>query len=72
MDSTRRIVLPTGNPGDKFDVRSLEDGRIILVPVGEATQPNRLNRAQCLRAIKDSPLHLRMDWETLRAMTREP
>ncbi len=72
MDNTRRIVLPVGNPGDRFDVRSLKDGRIVLVPMEGATQPNRLSRSQCLQAIDESPLHLRMDWETLRAMTREP
>ncbi len=71
IDSDRRIVLPTGNPGDRFDVRRLEDGSIVLVPVLFSAKQTRWTRARCLREIDQSPLRPRMDWEALRVLTRD-
>ncbi len=71
IDSERRIVLPTGNPGDKFDVRRLEDGSIVLMPVLFSAKQTRWTRSRCIQEIDQSPLLPRMDWETLRAVTRD-
>ena len=41
--------------------------------VVERPEPKaRLTRAQCLRAIASRPLCAKMDWKTLRGLTREP
>jgi hypothetical protein len=71
-DSKKRVVLPTARPGDVFDVQRQGEGLFVLVRLARPELKTRLTRAQCLRAIAKAPLHPKMDWETLRAMTREP
>lgn len=70
-DSKKRIVLPTAKPGDVFDVQCQGDGQFMLVRLARPEPKARLTRAQCMRAIGRAPLHLKMDWETLKQMTRE-
>ena len=71
-DSKRRIVLPTAKPGDVFDVQRQDEGHIMLVRL-TCPEPNtRMTQAQCLRAIASLPLRPKMNWETLRGLTREP
>ena len=71
-DSKKRIVLPTARPGDVFDVQRVGEGQFMLVRLA-CPEPNpRLTRAQCLHAIGAAPLHPKMDWETLKELTREP
>jgi len=71
-DSKKRIVLPAASPGDMFDIQDHGDGRITLVRLVRPRPQARLTRTQCLRAIAAAPLHPKMDWETLRKLTREP
>ena len=71
-DSKKRVVLPGAKPGDVFDVQRNGDGRFLLVRLERPAPAPRMSRAQCLRAIAAAPLDLKMDWETLRALTREP
>jgi hypothetical protein len=71
-DSKKRIVLPTARPGDVFEVQDHGDGRFTLVRLVCPEPKARLTREQCLKAIAASPLHPKMDWATLRRLTREP
>ena len=71
-DSKKRIVLPTARPGDVFDIQGQCEGHFMLVRLARPEPKARLNRAQCLRAIDAAPLHPKMDWETLRGLTRAP
>ncbi|MEK7993203.1 MAG: hypothetical protein AAB403_05300 [Planctomycetota bacterium] len=71
-DTKKRIVLPTARPGDVFDIQRFGESQFMLVRLARPEPKARLTRAQCLRAMASSPLRLRMDWATLRGMTREP
>jgi len=71
-DSKKRIVLPSASPGDVFDVQRFGEGQFMLVRLERPEPKVRLTKTQCLRAIGAAPLHPKMDWETLRGMTREP
>jgi len=71
-DSKKRIVLPVARPGDVFDIQRQGDGQFVLLRLTRPESEARLTRAQCLRAIDVAPLHPKMDWETLRELTREP
>ena len=71
-DSKKRIVLPAASPGDVFDIQNHGDGRFTLVRLARPEPKARLTRTQCLQAIAAAPLHPKMDWATLRRLTREP
>ena len=71
-DSKKRIVLPTARPGDVFDVQRQGEGSFVLVRLARPEPQARLTRAQCLRAIGAAPLRPKLDWATLRRLTREP
>ncbi|MCX7016440.1 MAG: hypothetical protein NTW86_28435 [Candidatus Sumerlaeota bacterium] len=72
VDSKKRVVLPAAKPGDVFDVQRQGEGRFLLVRLERPAPAARMTRAQCLRAIAANPLRPTMDWETLKALTREP
>lgn len=72
VDSKKRIVLPSASPGDVFDIQRESDGRFIVVRLVRPEPETRLTRAQCLRAIEAAPLLPKVDWATLRQLTREP
>ena len=71
-DSKKRVVLPTARPGDVFDIQRFGESQFMLVRLERPEPKARLTRAQCLRAIAGAPLHPKMDWNTLKGMTREP
>ncbi|MBI4024714.1 MAG: hypothetical protein HY360_07005 [Verrucomicrobia bacterium] len=71
-DSKKRIVLSTAKPGDVFDVHRQGSGQFLLVRLARPEPGARMNRTQCLRAISAAPLHPKMGWEMLKALTREP
>jgi hypothetical protein len=71
-DTKKRIVLPTAAPGDVFDIQRFGESRFVLVRLARPRPKTRLTRAQCLRAIANRPLRPKMDWDTLRGLTREP
>lgn len=71
-DNKRRVVLPAAKPGDVFDVQRQGTGHFLLVRLARPEPDPQLTRAQCLRAIGAAPLKPKMDWQTLRAFTREP
>ena len=72
VDSKKRIVLPAARPGDVFDIQHHGEGRFTLQRLERPEPKARLTRAQCLQAIAAAPLHPKMDWATLRGLTRKP
>ena len=72
VDTKKRIVLPSGNPGDVFDVQQQGEGRYLLVRLEKPDRQDRLNKAACLEAMKEAPLRPTMSWDELKALTREP
>ena len=71
-DTKRRVVIPTAHPGDIFDIQSQGEGRLLLVRLQVPPAPPKKSRAECLAAIARNPLRLRLSWEELRRLTREP
>ena len=72
VDSKKRVVLKTAKPGDVFDVQSRGEKLFLLVRLERPEPARRMSKTQCLRAIANAPLHQKMSWEALRALTREP
>jgi hypothetical protein len=71
-DAKRRIVLPHAKPGDVFEVRTLEEGRVLLVRLEPSASAPRMSRSRSLAAMTAAPLEPKLRWEELRAITREP
>lgn len=71
LDSKKRLVLPEGKPGDWMVVEEAEAGTYILKRM-EVPRTRRRSAAATRKAVTKSPLEMRMDWEELRKLTREP
>jgi len=71
-DAKKRVVISQAHPGDVFDVRKQGEGRFLLVRLEKPKPLSRRSRSACLKAIAGNPLRLRMPWEELRRLTREP
>ena len=71
LDSKKRLVLPDGKPGDWMVVEEAEAGTYILKRM-EIPKPRRKSVAATRSAVTKAPLRMRMDWEELRKLTREP
>lgn len=72
LDAKKRIVLPSGKPGDIFDIQQQDDGRYLLVRLEKPLRSDRISKAACLEAMRETPLRPTMTWEELRGLTREP
>ena len=72
VDTKKRIVLPTGRPGEVFDIQQQAEGRFLLVRLEKPDRAERMSRRACMEAMRKSPLRPTMTWEKLRKMTREP
>jgi len=72
VDTKKRIVLPSGSPGDVFDIQQQGEGRYLLVRLEKPERPDRLSKAACLKAMEEAPLRPTMSWDELKALTREP
>lgn len=71
-DAKRRVVIPGARPGDVYDVQKQSDGRILLVRLERPEFRAGMSRSQCLHAMEEAPLRLRMGWDELKSLTREP
>ncbi len=71
-DSKKRVVLPRAKPGEIYDVQEQGEGRYLLVRLERPEPRPRMTREECLRALDEHPLRLRMSWDELRRLTREP
>lgn len=69
-DSKRRVVLPTGKAGDRFDVEFSSDGRVILTRLEpQIRKVTYVRKNGLLLAATDSPI----SWEeTRKAMDELP
>ena len=72
VDSKKRIVLPSGRPGDVFDIQQQAEGLFLLVRLEKPEISQRLSRGACMEAMRKAPLRPTMTWEKLRELTREP
>ena len=71
-DEKRRVTLPDAAPGDLFDIRTPEKGDFLLVRLPSPASRPRMSRAECLDAMAEAPLDMRLSWEELRRRTRQP
>lgn len=69
-DQKRRIVLPGAKPGEVYAVRELAAGRLELSLMLPAPQKQR-RRSEVVKALNSSALTPQMNWDALRAQTRE-
>ena len=72
VDAKKRIVLPSGRPGDVYDVQRQDEGHLLLVRLQQPEQLKPMSKKACLEAMRKAPLRPRMKWEQLRQLTREP
>jgi len=72
LDTKKRIVLPGGRPGDVFDIQEQAEGRFLLIRLEKPRRTKRMSRSACMEAMRKAPLRLKISWEKLREMTREP
>lgn len=71
-DEKRRVTLPDAKPGDRFEIRRPGNGDFHLVRLPSSASRPRMSREECLEAMAKTPLEMRMSWEELRRLTREP
>jgi hypothetical protein len=72
VDEKQRVVLPAAKPGDVFDIQSQGEGRLLLVRLERPTPGPGMSMESCLKAIAAAPLRPTMNWDVLKATTREP
>lgn len=70
-DAKRRVLLPSVNPGDVFEIQSQGEGRLLLVRLEASKTEPKMSLERCLEVIATNPLRPKMPWEALKAMTRE-
>ncbi len=71
-DDKRRVRLGDIGPREVFQVTRPDAEHWLLTRLHPPAPPRRMTRPQVRGALKAHPLSLRMTWEELRAMTREP
>ena len=69
-DMKRRIVLPGAKPGEVYAVRELAAGHLELSRMLPAPQKRR-RRAEVEKMLDSAALTPRMNWDTLKQLTRE-
>ncbi len=69
-DQKRRVVLPNVEPGEVFEVRESAPGHLELTKLVPAPRES-LAPAEVRRRMTESGLRPRMNWESLRSVTRE-
>jgi hypothetical protein len=70
-DAKRRVVVPGVKPGDVFACEQQDENRFVLVKLTLPPPARKKNRGEILRAIKQSKMSPAMNWEKLRALTRD-
>ena len=72
IDTKRRLVLPGATPGECYAVKEAGPGHYELAKVIPASKKPKPKRAEIESLLTSSALTPKMNWETLRAATREP
>jgi hypothetical protein len=70
-DAKKRVVIPDAAPGDVFTCERTEKG-VLLRRIYRQTPHKKLTKTQALKAIRSLKYQPAMNWEELRAFTREP
>ena len=71
-DDKQRVRLRDIGPQEVFQVTRPGPEHWLLARLPPASPPKRMTRAAVKRAMREHPLQMKMSWEELRAMTREP
>ena len=71
-DDKRRIRLGDIEPREVFQVTRPDAEHWLLTRLQPPAPSKRMTRAQVKQAIRENPLRMKMSWEELRALTREP
>ena len=72
VDAKKRVVLPSGRPGDVYDIQQQDERHVLLVRLERPAPRERMSRRACLQAMREAPLRPKMTWQQLRQLTREP
>lgn len=71
IDTKRRLVLPGAKPGECYAVREAGPGHYELAKVIPAPAKTKPKRAEIDALLASAALTPEMNWEQLRALTRE-
>ena len=71
-DEKRRIRLGDIGPREVFQVTRPDADRWLLTRLHPPGPPKQMTRAEVKRAMQAHALTMKMTWEKLRAITREP
>jgi len=72
IDTKRRLVLPGAKPGECYAVREAGPGHYELAKVIPAPKKTKPKPSEIDALLASAALTPRMNWEQLRALTREP
>lgn len=72
VDSKKRIVLQSGQPGDVFEIQQQTEGRFLLIRLEKPERAVRMTKKASIKAMRKAPLRSTMTWDKLRRLTREP
>ena len=72
VDSKKRIVLQSGQPGDVFEIQQQAEGRFLLVRLEKPKRTVRMTKKASLEAMRKAPLRSTMTCYKLRRLTRKP
>jgi hypothetical protein len=73
VDSKKRIVLQSGQPGDVFEIQQQTEGRFVLIRLEKPERAvRRMTKKASMEAMRKAPLRSTMTWDKLRRLTREP
>ena len=72
VDSKKRIVLQSGQPGDVFEIQQQTEGRFVLIRLEKPVRAARMTKKASMQAMRKAPLRSTMTWDKLRQLTREP
>ncbi len=72
IDTKRRLVLPGAKPGECYAVREAGPGHYELAKVIPAPKKPKPKPAEIDGLLASAALTPKMNWEQLRALTREP
>jgi hypothetical protein len=72
VDSKKRIVLQSGQPGDVFEIQRQAEGRFLLIRLEKPERAVPMTKKASIEAMRKAPLRSTMTWDKLRRLTREP
>lgn len=71
VDSKKRIVLQSGQPGDVFEIQQQTEGRFVLIRLEKPERTVRMTKKASMQAMRKAPLRSTVTWDKLRQLTRE-